>query len=325
MEELGVVLSGGGVKGVGHIGFLQALKEHNIRPKYISGTSAGALVGALYCAGYGTKEMLRFFKKTPLISWYYYSTSKPGLLDSEKYRVHFEKYFPKITFESLETQLFILTTDIEQGCSVIHHQGDLVEPLMASCSIPLVFSPVKINGVLHSDGGIMNNFPVEPLADLGLPGILGSYVCSSMPVEAKGLSSSIKVMFRAFDLSQEALSLHKFDQCDYVIAPKELHKIGFLDSKGVEEAYQIGYEAALSAMDTIIETLSLDPAMRPSKSMQQPVYSTGGLRKDKEDVPEKTNPSSESAKSNSYFGYFDIWPLNWAFGKQDAESDNQVE
>lgn len=323
MEDLGIVLSGGGVKGVGHIGFLQALKEHNIVPKYISGTSAGALVGALYCAGYGTKEMLRFFKKTPLISWYYYSTSKPGLLDTEKYRVHFEKYFPETTFESLQTQLFILTTDIEQGCSVIHHKGDLVEPLMASCSVPLVFSPVKINGTLHSDGGIMNNFPVEPLSDLGLSGILGSYVCSSMPTAPKELSTSLKVMFRAFDLSQEALSLHKFDHCDYVIAPKELHKIGFLDSKGIDEAYQIGYEATLSSIDRIIDTLALDPELRPTRSVPQSAYYTRGV--EKEEVSEKPAETTEKTKSNNYFSYFDVWPLNWAFGKQESEKTSHAE
>lgn len=323
MEGLGIVLSGGGVKGVGHIGFLQALKEHNITPKYISGTSAGALVGALYCAGYSTSEMLRFFKKTPLVSWYYYSTSKPGLLDTEKYRKHFEKYFPQTTFESLQTKLFILTTDIEQGCSVIHHRGDLVEPLMASCSVPLVFSPVDINGALHSDGGIMNNFPVEPLLDLGLPGILGSYVCSSMPIPAKDLNTSLKVMSRAFDLSQEALSMHKFERCDYVIAPKALHKIGFLDSKGVDDAYEIGYQAAMASMDTIIDTLSLDPELRPGMAMTQPVSCTRST--EKTEVLEKKEAAEEKPKTNSYFSYFDIWPLSWAFSKQESEKTSSVE
>lgn len=324
MEELGIVLSGGGVKGVGHVGFLQALAEHNITPQYISGTSAGALVGALYCAGYSTQEMLRFFKKTPLMSWHYYSTNKPGLLDSEKYRVHFEKYFPKATFESLSTKLFILTTDIEQGCSVIHHKGDLVEPLMASCSVPLFFSPVRINGVLHSDGGIMNNFPVEPLFDLGLPGILGSYVCSSIPATPKELSTSLKVMFRAFGLSQEALSLHKFDRCDYVVAPKELHEIGFLDAKGVDDAYEIGYKATMASIDTIIETLALDPALRPDMTMPSPVYYE--RHAEQQATAEKIAESPEKTERNHYFSYLDdIWPLSWAFGKQETEKASQTE
>jgi len=318
MRQPGIVLSGGGVKGVGHVGFLQALREHDIIPGYVSGTSAGALVGALYSAGYSTKEMLQFFKKTPLISWYYYSASKPGLLDSEKYRVHFEKYFPGTTFESLQTPLFILTTDIEQGRSVVHHQGDLVEPLMASCSVPLVFSPVKINGVLHSDGGIMNNFPVEPLQDLGLSGILGSYVCSSMPAPAKDLSTSLKVMLRAFDLSQEALSLHKFSQCDYVFAPRALHKIGFLDASDIDEAYEIGYRTALESMDTIINILSLEPGLRPEISMPQAVYYAEGSSRVPE--PEKPVQDTSKARANNYFSYFDIWPLNWAFGKEESEA-----
>ena len=153
MDRFGIVLSGGGVKGVAHIGFLQALREHGLAPKYVAGTSAGALVGALYAADYSAKDMVDFFKATPLISWYFYSTSKPGLLDSEKYRSYFEKYFPKNSFESLSKKLYIATTDIEKGTSVIHHKGELLDPLIASCCVPLVFTPVKINGVFHSDGG----------------------------------------------------------------------------------------------------------------------------------------------------------------------------
>lgn len=317
MEELGIVLSGGGVKGAAHIGFLQALKEHNIVPDYVAGTSAGALVGALYCAGYGTNEMLNFFKKTPLISWFYYSTSKPGLLDSEKYRVHFEKYFPNVNFDDLQTKLFILTTDIEKGRSVIHHKGRLIEPLMASCSVPLVFSPVSINGVMHADGGVMNNFPVEPLVDLALPGILGSYVCSVTDSEPKDLSTSLKVMYRAFELSQEALSLHKFDRCDYVVAPKELHKIGFLDSKGVDAAYEIGYQATIQAMDSIIETLALDPELRPSVTMQQPIYCTVEARE--EPVPQIALKEEKPKSGSTFSSYLDIWPLSWAFGRHEDE------
>ncbi|MEO0340764.1 MAG: patatin-like phospholipase family protein, partial [Bacteroidota bacterium] len=82
MENLGIVLSGGGVKGVAHIGLIQALREQGIQPKYVAGTSAGALVGAMYAADRHAKDMIDFFKSTPLFSWYYYSTNKPGILDT---------------------------------------------------------------------------------------------------------------------------------------------------------------------------------------------------------------------------------------------------
>lgn len=307
MDRLGVVLSGGGIKGVAHIGLLQALKEHGISPKHISGTSAGALVGALYAAGCSSKEMLKFFQKTPIISWFNISTSKPGLLDTEKYRSYLEKYFPENSFEALDKNLIITTTNIEKGEVVYHNSGGLIEPLMASCSVPLVFSPIKIDGALHSDGGIMNNFPVEPLAQMGLPHLLGSYVCAVLPLEPKSLNTSLKIMYRAFDLSQEALCKHKFTQCDFVFAPDELANVGFLDSKSVQKAYEIGYQSAMKNLDTILANLLLDPPIFPEGAYMQELSL---------DLKEENHSSTTS--------YLDIWPFNWAFGgNKDKEAEEE--
>jgi predicted acylesterase/phospholipase RssA len=179
---------------------------------------------------------------------------------------------------------------------------------------------------MHADGGIMNNFPVEPLSDMALPGIIGSYVCSSTATDQKNLSTSLKVMFRAFDLSQEALSLHKFDHCDYVVAPKELHKIGFLDSKGIEEAYEIGYKATIQALDDIIDTLALDPEIRPRVSMPQPVICAAEARNENIlNSDSEVEKAAEKSRSHSSFSYFDIWPLSWAFGKQEEQKASVVD
>lgn len=308
IDNLGVVLSGGGVKGVAHIGFLQALKEHGIHPQYLSGSSAGALVGALYAAGYEAREMLSFFKNTPLINWQYYSLTKPGLLDSEKYQIFFEKYFPEDSFEALERQLFVFTTELETGQSFAHTKGPLIKPLMASCSIPLIFSPIRINGALHADGGVMNNFPVEPLTDMNLRHILGSYVTAPMPTRKKNLNLSIKVMLRAMELSQEALSNNKFNHCDYVLAPRELATVSFLDTKDIDRAYKIGYEYTLNHMDKILEALTLQLPHRPQESLTT-------FKVADPDRPQ-AELSHEEASSNSFF---DIWPFNLAFGKSKEE------
>jgi len=304
IDNLGVVLSGGGVKGVAHIGFLEALKEHGIQADYIAGSSAGALVGALYASGYSAKEMLAFFKDTPLINWQYYSMTKPGLLDTEKYQVFFEKYFPEDAFESLNKKLFVFTTELESGKSVAHTKGPLIKPLMASCSIPLIFSPISINGALHADGGVMNNFPVEPLADMGLEHILGSYVCAPLPTQKKNLNISVKVMLRAMELSQEALSINKFTYCDYVLAPTALAKISLLSTKDIDKAYQIGYEYTLKHLDQILEALLLDLPLRPRNALAS--FSIARVEDDHEE---------ESPKQVEESSFFDIWPFNLAFGK----------
>ena len=141
MLNTGLVLSGGGIKGMAHLGLVKALREHEVNFDCIAGSSAGALTGALIAAGHSPEESLEFFKSTPLFSIYYYSTSKPGLLDSEKFRPIFEKHFPGDAFEVLQKPLFVTTTNLEKGDWEVHNSGELINVLLASASLPPVFHP----------------------------------------------------------------------------------------------------------------------------------------------------------------------------------------
>ena len=110
--NIGLVLSGGGVRAAAHIGVIKALEEHGIFPTHISGTSAGAIVGALYAHGYTCDEMMLFFKNVPILDLKKYAINKPGFFDSEKYYSIFSKYFPIDDFSSLKKHLVITATDI---------------------------------------------------------------------------------------------------------------------------------------------------------------------------------------------------------------------
>jgi len=100
-KDLGLVLSGGGVRAIAHIGFIKVLLENNIMPTRVAGTSAGALVAALYAKGYEVEKMLEFFKQTPLLKFSLYAVNKPGIMDSDKYTTFFKKFFTEDSFESL--------------------------------------------------------------------------------------------------------------------------------------------------------------------------------------------------------------------------------
>lgn len=253
-ENLGIVLSGGGVRGVAHIGLLQALSENNIHPQVISGTSAGALVGALYAAGYEAKDMLTFFKTTPLFGFSFYATTKPGLLDSEKYRQFFEQYFPEDNFSALYKRLFIGATDIAHARGVLFEKDELIRPLLASAALPPLFTPVEINNTLYVDGGIMDNFPVEPLT-YECNRIIGSYVNPVSKLSKKYFTNSAKVFRRAADLRLYADSQFKFSQCEYVFEPQELSKFGLLDTKQIDAIFNIGYETACRDMESILKAI----------------------------------------------------------------------
>lgn len=244
----GLVLSGGGVRGVAHIGVIKALEEHGMRPGYISGASSGAIVGAFYAAGHGWEETLEFFRDISIFSWGNYARGKPGMLDADKFRKGFEKFFPGDRFEALKKKLFVVASDLVKGRSRVFQEGPLIRTLLASSAVPGVFSPVVIDDSLYSDGGITNNFPVEPLL-AHCDRIIGVFVNPLKQVTAQELSSSFAVLERAFSMDRTSHSIRKFDDCDLVISPESLAAFGTFSTKHVDEIFRIGYEAALRKLE----------------------------------------------------------------------------
>ncbi|WP_337251783.1 patatin-like phospholipase family protein [Maribacter halichondriae] len=184
-ESVGLVLSGGGVRGMAHIGVIRALEEHAVSAKIVSGSSVGALVGALYANGTSVADMLSFFKETPLFKYNFFTIMKPGLVDTERYFEVFQRYFPEY-FEELKRELYVVATNMQKGEEEFFSSGELVRPLLASAALPPVFSPLEINNCFYADGGIMNNFPLEPLKNK-VDYIIGSNVSVIKQVEKKTL------------------------------------------------------------------------------------------------------------------------------------------
>ncbi|NLP57788.1 patatin-like phospholipase family protein [Lutibacter sp. B1] len=253
-SKIGLVLSGGGVKALAHVGLIQVLLENNIVPQIVSGTSGGALVSALYAAGYSTEEMIVFFKQTPLLKFSLYAVNKPGILDSDKYSLIFNKYFPDDSFESLKYPLTVTATNLLTGRLDYFEKGELIKPLIASSALPPVFSPIEINGSLYSDGGILNNFPIEPLMKR-CDKIIGSFVNPIYAIDKSEINSSLKLLYRVYHIGLDANNIKKFKQCAYVFAPLGINKIGVLDTKSIDKAYALGYNYAKSELKKIIASL----------------------------------------------------------------------
>ncbi|MDF0706844.1 patatin-like phospholipase family protein [Flagellimonas okinawensis] len=250
-KSIGLVLSGGGVRGMAHIGLIKALREHQIEAKVVAGTSIGALVGALYANNNTVEEMLTFFKETPLFQYSFFTINKPGFIDTERYAGIFKNFFPENTFESLQRPLYIVATDLLSGKERVFNSGELIKPLLASAALPPVFSPVEINDILYADGGIMNNFPKEYVEDK-TEFIIGSNVSVTVPLQKKDLRNSFQLTGRVTSLMIHASNDEKLHQCDLYIEPKELDQIGVLDKKGIENAFTIGYEHGSRALEKIV-------------------------------------------------------------------------
>jgi len=247
-QVIGLVLSGGGVKGMAHIGILKALNERGIYPEIVSGVSAGAIVGALYANGIASSDMIQFFKETPLFKYNFFTFNKPGLFDTEKYHFFFSKYFEKDMFNTLEKQLFVTATDLQSGVAKVFSSGELLRPLLASAALPPVFNPVTINGRLYADGGIMNNFPIEPLLNKA-SFIIGCYTSGMKEVGNGVLKNPIQLANRTNQLMLHANSREKLCATDLLFRPAGLEYIGVLDKKGIDKAFVIGYEHASRCLD----------------------------------------------------------------------------
>lgn len=246
----GLVLSGGGSRGVAHVGVLRALGEHGIEVDCIAGTSSGAIVGALHAAGYSPREMVEFFEKKNPFRLSKLSLGKPGFFDTAKVVEDFEEYFPDNSFEALDKKLFLTATDILHGDLVIFDSGPLIPAILASSSVPLVFTPTEIDGRWFSDGGILDNFPLEPLEGR-CSTLIGVYASPLRRVEEDDLTTSLAVSQRAFEVGMYYVSRVKFDRCDVLISPEELSRYGTFDSKHLDEIESIGYEACCRRIEEI--------------------------------------------------------------------------
>lgn len=246
--KIGLVLSGGGVRGVAHIGAIKALEEHNIFPTHISGTSAGAIVGALYAHGTDWSDILHFFKTAPLLDTTRYARKKPGILDTEKYYSDLYDYLHHDDFNLLAKPLFVTATNVIDGTLKIFNNGELIRPVLASASFPGVFSPVNIHGSYYIDGGTLNNFPVEPLKE-NCDRIIGSYVNPLKKINLQDLKHSYNVIERAYKIKSAHDSIAKFPDCDMIISPEKLSDYATFDMKSIDEIFEIGYNGTIKVLE----------------------------------------------------------------------------
>ncbi len=245
--KTGLVLSGGGFRGIAHIGAIKALEESGVCATHIAGTSAGAVVGALYAKGGGWKEMLDFFKTTQIFSFKNYSRNKPGFLDTDKFYDHFKSYFPNDSFEGLQKPLYVSATNILDGTLKVFKRGELIRPILASAAFPGLFAPIKIENGYYSDGGILNNFPVDLIHD-HCDQLVGIYVNPFEKVVIKDLKHSYSIMERAYKIRMAKDSLEKLKDCDLIIYPKALTKYKTFYKKDIDSIFNLGYKVANEAL-----------------------------------------------------------------------------
>ena len=243
---LGIAFSGGGAKAAAHCGALQALKEYGIQPDVVSGTSAGALVAALYASGFTPTQMvetfqgLNFFKDivTPHVP-------KGGLFDSRPLLELIRAKLPYSRMEELPIPIYIVASDIEHGTPKIFTKGELAPRVVASCSIPVIFQPMCINGIHYIDGGAFQNLPVSAIRQK----------CEKVIAlnlnhleEDKYKNNLMAVAYRSFMMMMKSNVAADTAQADLFI---ELDTYGCMeyDMSKIENLFFRGYESTVKVLD----------------------------------------------------------------------------
>ena len=238
-HKIGLVLSGGGLRGIGHLGAIKALEEHGYKPSIISGCSMGAIVGAFYAAGYTVDEMLRIVKDNNLFPAMSFRLRTSGFVDNRFLSRLIQKYIPQNAFESLEIPLHVSATNFLSGQIEHFHSGKLDDALLASSSLPLIFPSIKRGQSVYYDGGILDNLPVTPL--LGQCKLLiGVHVNAPDQITPEKLTPA-KILDRITHLAIGQSVAQSARKCDLFLEPPDMLKFSMFGKKELMDVYEYVY------------------------------------------------------------------------------------
>lgn len=244
--KIGIALSGGGVRGISHLGVLKALNEAKIFPTKVSGSSAGAIAGAMYCQGYKPEEILKIIVETNFFRFMRPAISLKGILKMDSVGQLFRIYLPHDDFAQLKTKLVVAATNIIKGKVAYFDEGELIKPLMASSCIPGMFEPIMIGKKYLVDGGVLNNMPVEPLD--GICDFVIGVNCNQLPAESN-IKNMKNLIERAVIMSMNYNVYSRKSKCDYFIEPPGLGRYGVFDIKKAPELFQTGYDHTMKIIE----------------------------------------------------------------------------
>jgi NTE family protein len=240
-KRVGLVLSGGGARGIAHLGLIKAMEEREIPIDIISGTSAGSIIGALYASGYSTDDILEMVKSVSTYQLLSPAYSLKGVLKIEVLLKFLRKYIQTNSFEALKIPLVVTATNINRGVTDYFSQGELFTPICASSCIPVLFQPVEWNGHSYIDGGILNNLPVEPLEN-ECDVIIGSH--TNPITEDFSPGNARQVMERTLMMAIVCNVHVRKPKCHHFIEPPGLGMYNVLDLKSADVIMERGYAEA---------------------------------------------------------------------------------
>ena len=233
-----------------HLGVMQALLEHDIKPEIISGVSAGALAGVFYADGNEPHKVLDYFSGHKFQDLTKLVIPKKGLFDLCEFIDFLRTNVKAKNLEDLQLPLIITATDLDHGRMVHFHRGSIAERVAASCCMPVMFAPVNIDGTNYVDGGLMMNLPVSTLRR-----VCDKVVAVNVsPIMAEDYKMNIvSIAMRSFHFMFRANTFPEREKCDLLIEPYNLYGYSNTELEKAEEIFGQGYNTANEVLNQLLE------------------------------------------------------------------------
>lgn len=241
-RQVALVLSGGGARGIAHIGAIEELEQQGFHIHSIAGTSMGSLIGGVYAAGKMKeyKEWIYTLDRQKVLNLIDFTLSTQGLIKGDKVFARMKKFIPDTNIEDLNIDFAAVAADIIHHKEVVFRTGSMYDAIRASIAIPSVFTPVKTNGTVLVDGGVMNNIPINHVKRVDRDILVVVYVNADIPVEKPVVTAQEEKRNRKVYLEK----IKEFQQHLYKVEPKhKTEKLGFfnlIDKTISTMTYQLG-------------------------------------------------------------------------------------
>jgi len=241
--KTGLVLSGGGTRGFAHLGVIAALNEKGIYPEVISGTSAGAIVGAFIAGQKSPEEVMKIFKKGWFFQYTKLNLPVNGLLKLDGLREIIEDEVEYKNIEELPVPFYVAVANMNKGAVEYKNSGPLGKTVLASSSIPVLFAPVEINGQYYVDGGLMDNIPIEPIKN-DCQQIIVVNIAPLNPREK--FKNLIQIASRTFYMSVNANMNLVQKYASVFIEPEGIDQYDILSRSHADQLFELGYNSLKS-------------------------------------------------------------------------------
>lgn len=246
--RIGVAFSGGGAKGFTHIGAMMAFETFGLNPDIVSGVSAGSIACTLFAAGLTPRDIIDCFEESGSFGAFAEMTiPKGGLLKMDRFAKLLDSWLPVKNLEDLKIPTVVCATDLDAGKSVGWSKGEIVPRVIASCSIPIIFHPMRINGVNYVDGGVLRNLPAWAIRKHCK--VLYGLNCAPLDRDYKYKNSLLDITLRTYSLMSKSNTLQDLALCDYVVRTEGASRFGTFDLSALSDAVRLGYNCTCKVLD----------------------------------------------------------------------------